>query len=225
MLPWLVGMAIISAVTAGYLIWGNGALGLENQEAEGFRETGLANMFNIDRNLTNLTVALDISTGTVLFFVVLAAGLIAYVIAKRQQKETVPLNWLWVLLPYILGNALITSSVVYANLERGGYGRIRFMFPAAIAVCMIFALCVVQIYLTIQNRGGVVRYAPTVAFSALMIIPAIFGNTAQIRQYALPDTNLLLWRWSDASIPVDGANSYAARESNAPCLEPSVQRL
>ncbi|MEL6270210.1 MAG: hypothetical protein AAFR22_10395, partial [Chloroflexota bacterium] len=217
LLPWVGVLAVISAVTAGYLVFGYGALSLENQEAEGFRETGLRNMFDIDRNLTNLSVAVDISTGTVLFFVVLIAGVGAYVLARRGKQPTVQLNWLWVLLPYIAGNALLTSSVVYANLERGGYGRIRFMFPAALAVCLIFALCVVQVILFVRSVGATrrvahrtqsaARYAPTAIVTLLSLViavPAVAGNITQIRHYALPDTNLLLWQWSDASIPPDG---------------------
>ncbi|MEO0563511.1 MAG: glycosyltransferase family 39 protein, partial [Chloroflexota bacterium] len=42
-LPWIAVLAVISAVTAGYLVWGYGALGLENREANNFREVGLAN--------------------------------------------------------------------------------------------------------------------------------------------------------------------------------------
>ncbi|MEM6528663.1 MAG: hypothetical protein AAF653_10235, partial [Chloroflexota bacterium] len=102
------------------------------------------------------------------------------------------------------------SSVVYASLERVGYGRIRFMFPAALAVCLIFALCVVLIVLFAHSVGATRRVAHATPgaivtlLSLVIAVPAVAGNITQIRHYALPDTNLLLWQWSDASIPPEG---------------------
>ena len=207
MLPWLAALALLSAVTAGYLVLGHGALGLQNQEAEGFRESGLANLLSLERNAVNLWVALDVSMGLWLFVGALAAGALGYALSVRR----VPLVWLWLLVPYVLGSVLITSSVVITTLERGGYGRLRYMFPAALALSAIWALSLTQVGLWLRTRrsllvGGLALV--TLAFA----VPALVGNTALIRQYAPPDTNLLLWQWSDASLPPTG-KFLTARES------------
>ncbi len=218
MLPWVALLALVSAITAGYLLFGYGALGLQNQEAEGFRERGLANMVNLDRNLTNLWVALDVSTGLWLFVAVVVLGGLAYAAANRTGRTRVNLRWLWLLLPYIIGNALLTSSVVYANLERGGYGRVRFMFPAALAFSLLWALLATQIGLwgTVR-RPRATRYAPVMvaaALTALFAVPALYANARLIQRYALPHTNLLLWQWSDATLPPEG-KILVARDSRA----------
>lgn len=208
MLPWLGGLAAISALTAGYLIWGYGALGLQNKESQWFRENGLANALSVDRNLTNFFVSLDVSMGAWLFAAVLAAGIAGYILAERNVNA----RWLWLLVPFIIGNVLLTSSVVYTDLERGGYGRVRYMFPAAMALSLVWALCVVQVGLWLRRRALV---GSVIALVALVFaVPALNADAQLIRRYAQPDTNLLLWQWSDASIPPEG-KILVARRSRA----------
>lgn len=218
MLPWLGVLALISALTAGYLLFGYGALGLENQEAQGFRERGLTNLLDIDRNITNFLVALDVSMGAALFVIVLMAGAAAYVASPREHR--VEGRWLWLIVPFVVGNTLLTSSVVYADMARGGYGRVRYMFPAALALSWMWALCIVQggVWLS-ARRGNWTRQAAAalvIVTTLVFAVPALIADAALIRHYARPDTNLLLWQWSDASIPPPPEGKIlVARESRA----------
>ena len=201
------GLALISALTAGYLVFVHGALGLENQEAAGFREQGLANLLSPERNAINAFVALDISTGAWLFAAVTVAAGVGYTLSGRR----VELRWLWVFVPYIAGSVLITSSVVITALEPGGYGRLRYMFPAALALSVIWALGLVQIGLWLRPRRALLA-AGAGAVTLIVAAPALMADAGLIRQYAPPDTNLLLWQWSDASLPPTG-KILTARES------------
>jgi 4-amino-4-deoxy-L-arabinose transferase-like glycosyltransferase len=55
--PWVLAMAVVSAAAAAYLIFGYGALGLENREANTFREIGLELITNPARFFNNLSYA------------------------------------------------------------------------------------------------------------------------------------------------------------------------
>lgn len=207
LLPWLAALALISALTAGWLVWGYGGLNLQNREADNFRENGLTWMFDVDRNRSNLWVALDVVMGLWPFVAVIVAGVAAYALARRDGLPTVPLGGVWVLLPYVLGNMLLTSSVVYATLQRGGYGRVRYMFPAALALSLIWGLALAQVGVWLPWRGGAARLATgglVVAITLLIAVPDTLETAALAREYALPDTNLLLWQYADASLPADG---------------------
>lgn len=200
-LPWTGLLALISAATAGYLLWGYGALGLENQEAEAFRREGFARITSLHRNLTNLWVAFDVSTGLWLFLAVFAAGMGAYVLARRRNKQTFPAAGLWLLLPTLLGNMLLTSSVVYANVELGGYGRVRYMFPGAMIVSLLWALMAVQALHLLRGRLRALALAGLVAITAG---PMLFNDAALVARYAQTHNHYRLWTWSDASIPPEG---------------------
>ena len=196
MLPWLVLLAAISAITAGYLIWGYGALGLENREASNFRETGLVYMFDLQRNRINLLTAIDISLGSW----PLLGGLVLGGAALIRRRA----GWLALLVPFVIANILMTSSIVYASPELGGYGRIRFVFPAALGLSVLWALAVCDGARWLAGRSGWLAAAIAGGLALAVILPAIPANVQQIRHYATTDTNLILWRYSDASLPNDG---------------------
>ena len=213
-LPWLAILTVISAVTAGYLIWGYGALELQNQEAQGFRESGLRNMFDPERNWVNLRVALEMSPDFSLFLISLFMGGGLWRVARDHDLPRIQLNWLWIFIPYVVGNMLLTSSVVFASLERGGYGRIRFMFPAVLALSVIWALAVLQFLIVVQRQSDS-RWMPpfiVIALTAVVLVPALQENMALIRNYARPDSTYLLWQYTDTSLPPEG-NFLTARGS------------
>ena len=199
MLPWLLLLAVISAATGGYLLWDYGALGLENREAANFRETGLANMFNLDRNRVNFLTALRISVAPLLFLVSLVAGAFA---SWRNAGNRINWRWLWILVPFIVGNILLTSSVVYADPQFGGYGRVRFVFPAAIALSAIWGMALVELARELRwRRLGLVLVGVSVAVIA---IPALRADAALFQHYRTAHTTQLLWQYTDASIPNTG---------------------
>lgn len=207
MLPALAGLALMGALTAGYLIWGYGALGLQNKESQSFRTQGLANLLDLDRNRVNLGVALELVGGVWLWAAALLFAFGVWLWARRVGVSSGGGRWLWMLAPLILGNSLLTSSVVYADLARGGYGRVRWMFPAALALALLWgaALSYGAQRLSAHSRRARAFAGGAVAlFAALLIVPAFQPNLAQIHRYALPHTNLLLWQYTDASLPNDG---------------------
>lgn len=198
MMPMLAALMVVSALTAGYLLWGYGALGLDNQEAAGFREYGLANLFDLDRNRVNLAVALDVSIGGVW---VIGATLVGVLATLRADERDPRRAWAWLVVwvPFIIGNVMLTSSVVYADPVRGGYGRVRYLFPAGQAFGLWAALGV-GLMLAQVRRGALWGGLLTVA----LVGPFVVADVGLVRQYARTDSNLLVWRYTDASLPNDG---------------------
>jgi hypothetical protein len=201
MLPWLAVLAVISALTAGYLLWGYGALGLENREAENFRETGLANLLSVERNTVNFLTALRISTGIPLFTVGVLAGIGALFVGEKSGRGW---NWLWTLIPFVVGNVLLTSSVVFADPQFGGYGRVRFVFPAAMGLSAIWAIAVVSAVQSLSVQRRWIGLLTVAVVCLTLVVPAVGPNLTLIRQYATTDTNQVLWEYADASLPADG---------------------
>lgn len=209
MWPTLSVLVLVAVITAGYLVFGYGALGLENQEAAGFRESGLQNMVNLSRNLTNLRVGFDVSMGYELFGIVALMGGVMGWLAYKRGCPVVAWRWVWVVLPVVVGNVLLTSSVVYADPIRGGYGRVRYLFPSGIALSVVFALAVVQYLIVFRELAQDGMRRPLVAIvgvftSGLMLVPFVQADVALVQQYARTDSNLLVWQYSDASLPNDG---------------------
>ncbi|MEO0565073.1 MAG: hypothetical protein AAF125_23400, partial [Chloroflexota bacterium] len=94
---WITIMAIISAGTAGWLIWGNQALALENRETREFYNNGLANAISLDTNLNNILDIIMRGTGYIGFFLVVAIGIVAAVTRRRRGQPSLE-NWLIVTL-------------------------------------------------------------------------------------------------------------------------------
>ncbi|MEL6149462.1 MAG: hypothetical protein AAFR56_07540 [Chloroflexota bacterium] len=207
--PWIAGMAVLSAVTAGWLVFGHNALALDNREAQNFREDGLANMLSLSRNADNLLYTLEETTGVWLFAVVLAAGVVAYVASRRRGAPTLNLWWLAVLLPYTLGCLMLTSSVDILRTWEPYWYRVRYTLPVAQALILVWGACVAQVAMTLHQQTTRIRYN-RVALSVILwvggiigvfTIPALTTNITLAREYTQTHTYETIWQWSHASLP------------------------
>lgn len=238
-LPWIGTMAVISAATAGWLVWGHGALGLENREAEMFYAEGIANMLSLRRNGDNLLYTLQETTGAILFGVVLLAGIAAWVMSRRRGLPTVNAAWLLVLLPYALGCLLLTSSVDVLRDWHEGWYRVRYTLPAAQALLLIFGACIAQVGAALyshprsfpRQQGQVNSVARSIPLRraallgvlfAIITAPAVITNVALAREYRQENTYVRVWDWSDSSIPnpegkiITSAGSFLTKAWNRP---------
>ncbi|MFZ4828219.1 MAG: hypothetical protein ACOYLB_12775 [Phototrophicaceae bacterium] len=204
---WLLGVGAIPLMSAAYLIFGYGALGLENKEAAGFREQGLSNMLNLDRLFTNALVAPQYVLGLTVAGGMLTLGIVAWVWVRRQAKPSLTPAWLVMFLPYIVGNTLLTSSVVYANPERGGYARIRYMFPSSLVIVLVLATLLAHWAVIIPRRNRRQRglmLGACLTLSVAISLPHLSDTLQRAQRFALITANEALWTWADATLPVEG---------------------
>ncbi|MEM6283139.1 MAG: hypothetical protein AAF787_13165 [Chloroflexota bacterium] len=232
--PWLAGMAVLSAVTAGWLVFGHNALALDNREAQNFREDGLANMLSLSRNADNLLYTLEETTGVWLFAVVIVAGVVAYTVSRRRGEPTVNAGWLAVLLPYTLGCLMLTSSVDILRTWEPYWFRVRYTLPVAQALLLVWGACVAQVALTLCNIGnnlmqrredakaqriGTWRAMPLpatiwfVGVMGLFAVPALTTNITLARAYTQTHTYETIWQWSHASLPQPEGKWITAQRS------------
>lgn len=207
--PWIAGMAVLSAVTAGWLVFGHHALALENREADRFRENGVANMLSISRNWDNLLYTLEESTGVGLFFTVIAAGVIAYAVARWRHYPAVNVAWLAVIVPYALACILLASSVDILRTWEPHWYRVRYTLPAAAGLLLLWGLSAAQagavLVAASQEREWPwlrwVAASAAVALVGTVTVPAVNTNIALARSYQQEHMYTRIWDWSDASLP------------------------
>jgi len=209
-LPWLTGMGVIAALTAAYLIFGHGALELDNREANKFRDVGLEYMLSPARNLDNLAYTIDQSVGLALFMSVLVAGAAAYVISRRRGWPVVNVRWLWLLIPFALGCILLTSSVDVISQTDPKWFRIRYTLPIVPALTVIWAAALAQAVIALRGLTqdtGARRFLPAVIVLAVVTgfsVPALAANLAEARRFAATHGKEIIWTWSDINLPPDG---------------------
>lgn len=207
MLPWLAGMALVSALTASYLIFVHGAFSLDNREANKFKDVGLEYMLSPLRNLDNLHFTVDQSVGFGLFLVTLAAGTAAYLYSRRRKWPTFNARWLIVLLPFIFGCILLTSSVDVISQTAPKWFRIRYTVPVMPALTVIWAAALVQTVFTLRQMLAGARLVPALLLAAAALVfslPALAANLAEAQRFAQTHGLETIWTWSDASLPPDG---------------------
>lgn len=209
-LPWLAGMGVVSAGTAGWLVFVHRALELDNRESEAFYTSGLANMLSPARNLDNLAYTLSESIGVWAFALTLAAGVAAYGVARRRGAPTVDGRWLVLLVPYMLANLMLTSSVDVLRTWEPYWFRVRYTLPTAAGLMLVWALAAVQVALVLRGRRWLAGAVP-VGLALVVGVPALAVNAANAREWAQPHTFERIWAWADASLPADGNFLLAAR--------------
>ena len=204
---WLLGVGAVPLASAGYLIFGYGALGLDNKEADGFREQGLRNMVNLDRLFTNALVAPQYVLGLTLVVGILTLGMVAWIWARRRAKLSLTPAWLVMFVPYVIGNTLLTSSVVYANPERGGYARIRYMFPSSVVIVLLLATLLAHWAVILPRRNKWQRalmLGVGLVLSGAISLPHVGDTLQRAQRFSLVSANEALWTWADATLPVEG---------------------
>ncbi|MBZ0302137.1 MAG: DUF3054 domain-containing protein, partial [Anaerolineae bacterium] len=210
MLPWFGGMALLSALTAGYLIFVYGAFSLDNRESNKFKSVGLEYMLSPARNLDNLYFTIDQSIGFALFVVALLAGFAAYRYSHRRGWPLIHAGWLGVLLPFILGCIMLTSSVDVLSQTDPKWFRIRYTLPIIAALTVTWAGALAQGVVTLRaalrsTQGQRVLPALLMVVVALgFSVPALQANIAAAQRFAVMHGKEIIWTWSDLNLPPEG---------------------
>jgi hypothetical protein len=207
-LPWALLDFLLIAAAAIYLLTGYSATSLANQEADVARDSGLALMLNPARNWNNFLFSL-LPIGAVLFAPIMLSGAAAWFISRRRGWKTLKLFPLVLLV--IFGAPGIPLSAAFTYLNPGSMMRIRHVLPTTIALTVLFGGALAQITWTIREWMGsgsrlprAAAYFPAIVVLLVWAVPAAAGDQSLIRQFSLPYTKYLLWKWTDANIPPDG---------------------
>lgn len=200
---WIALMALISALTAGWLLFGHNALALDNREANKFYTDGITNMLSLSRNADNLRFTLEETLGVWLFLATLIAGAGTYVVNRQRGRTVINLRWLIVLLPYMLACLMLTSSVDILRTWDAGWFRVRYTLPMAQGLLLIWALSAGQVVICIarQPASRWIAAGFSLLLVALILIPALITHAENIRRWNQPHTLQTVWAWSDASLP------------------------
>src|SRR5690606_5703175 len=196
---------LFSALTAAYLIFVHGAFSLDNRESNKFKTVGLEYMISPVRNLDNLAYTIDQSVGLALFGVVLIAGIAAYFYSKRRGEAVVNPLWLVVLLPFLIGCIMLTSSVDVISQTDPKWFRVRYVLPVMPAITAIAAAALAQVVITLRNRGQMLFAAlATLAVVVAFSVPALATDVAEAQRFAQTHGKEIIWTWSDVNLPPDG---------------------
>lgn len=198
MLPWLALELVIGAACAAYLLFGYGALRLENDEALRV-DPGMA--LNLERGLRNLhgtILPVGVGLSAAGFF----GGIVAYLYSRRRGWLLTDVRRALYLLAVTVIGVLSISTFIgiepYSN-------QMRHVLPVSVALICLWSMSVAQIVWTLRAMQ-----APALANALLAGVGLIFlglalpGDMALIQRFAAPDLRYQLWVWSDASLPSDG---------------------
>lgn len=213
MLPWIGGMAVLSALTAGWLVFVHRALELGNREATIFYENGLANALSVSRNLDNLAYTLEETVGVGLFVAVMVLTVGADIWRRRQGWDALNWRWLAMLLPYMLGCLLLTSSVDVLREWHQGWYRVRYTLPMALGLLLMWGVGVATITDTlarITRRGWWVFPA---AVATVVIAPSVWTNVRLAQAYQQTHTYEKVWDWSSSTLTQPEGKIITAAES------------
>ena len=202
--PVIALMAVISALTAGYLIWGYGAFSLDNRETDIFYESGLANALSPSRNWENLHYTM-VQTLPMLWWITGTIwGIWGYWQARREGWRTLDLRWLWLLLPFIIGGFMLTSSVDVVSRQ---WQRLRYTFAPAVGLLVLWGLWVVQGATTTAALAAQRKWprwiipAVNVMLFVLFAAPMLADQAFYAQRFAGVHTNVKVWTWADDSLP------------------------
>ena len=205
MLGWIAVMAVVSAVTSGYLVFVHRALELDNRESTAFYESGLANMLSPARNWDNLLFTLQETVGIWLFAVVILGGTIAHIYRRRTQQPTFDLRWLAVLLPFTLGCLMLTSSVDILRTWEPHWFRVRYTLPMAQALLIIWGVAATQVIIALRDaipeRGKWVSTAVALLIAGPFTVMSVRANIENAYATGKNHTLVNIWNWSDSSLP------------------------
>ena len=212
MWPWIAGMAAVSALTAGWLVFVHRALELGNREATIFYETGVANALSLSRNLDNLAYTLEESVGVWLFAAVIVLTVGADVYRRRRGWPSLNWRWLIVLLPYMLGCLLLTSSVDVLRDWHQGWYRVRYTLPMALGLLLMWGVGVAYLTDTAARQTRRWPLLP-IGLAALVLVPSLWTNTRLAAQYRQTHTYERVWDWSSPTLAAPEGKVLTAEES------------
>lgn len=206
--PWVALMAVISAGTAGWLIFGNQMFALENRETRLFYDEGLPNALSPAGNFLNVMGVLVWSLGWRPFFVVVGVGLAADALNRRRGWPHAE-GWALASLALFaaLGFGLVTSVTVVTDWDRA-----RYTVAPLMGLLGIWGVLAAQLVLAGWRvlagrpaRRGLVAAGVAVFIVAPVLAFAVTDNNAKAAKYAEPHIMAQVWRWSTGALnPPEG---------------------
>ncbi len=197
--PWVAVMAAISVVTAGWLVLGWGALGLNNVETRELYSNGLANALSPQRWFLNLYYVTEATMHPALFVGGLALGFGAWWVCKRRGLPHVEGWLLWVILPYVFFALVLISSI---EVMQGD--RMRYTISVFMGVLLLWSVGLAHVAIVLRSWHPRVMWAALVLLTAALAVPSIMEHRALAAQYSEALAPQLVWEWADASLPDDG---------------------
>lgn len=165
--------------------------------------SGLANFLNVARvrnNLHHVFVPLDATT----FFIVTAAGAVAYGIAAYNKRRRVHIGVIGLAAFIVIAIPWLVSAFSEISILH----RMKDALPATTAACVIIGAAVTQIMWAIPQRFQ--RYAAIipVLISAWFIIPFVQADIQLVTDYRQPDTRVAIRQWADVNLEPGGVIVY-----------------
>lgn len=187
---WLIPHALFGLVTAWYLAFGYGALGLQNAEADAFRQNGITNALTWEL-FSNTVVIATLSWHPIIFWLGTLLGGVA--LFKREEAHGMGWHIYAIFALYLLVGMMIASSFGYALSSRD----MRHVLPFMVAWLPIWSVGVVRfvrVMLPSIQPVWVVRLA---------LLVGIPSGIASVYHFAAPHTMVQLWRYVEVILPED----------------------
>ncbi len=194
----LILLAIQMILVAGVGLWlvkGYG-LDLNNLQREGavIKNQGLSNFFNLSRTLNNLYFTIFPIHATA-FAIIAVGGMIAFLIAPRQQQPRVRAG--------IIGLAAVSGVTIawLANtFSQVDPINIRYVLPATTAACVILGAALAQIANVLPGCWSLGKSVVALPLVLLVFIPQFRQDVAIVRERRLPDWRVDLRQWFDTNL-------------------------
>ena len=205
-LPALVIDLALGAAAAAYLVFGYGALQLNNREAASVR-SGLSEIFDLAREINNWRYAI-LPVGVALFLIAVALGIAAYVVSRRRGWRVV--RWQPISMIALYGLVGIAITTTFTNIALPA-GKICHSLPITVGVLGVWGAAISQTYWTLsaawRKHPRRIRWLPQIAIAGTalsVVVPLIVGGAQSIQTLNLTHTALLAQVYADASLPDDG---------------------
>ncbi len=201
----------VGLLAVAYLIWGYGALQLNNREADTVRNDGIRNALNPRRFGNNLWWATQPMGGIWSFLGVIGLGVVVLGVRRRAKLITRDQAWLLGLIAVytVFGIALSASFTNVTPIDHSG--KLRHVFPMTVAMAGLWGAMLTVILRTVydvlKERGRVavgITAVVTVLLSAWWFVPMAEGNLDLITYYRLGHTRHEFWIWADDNVPNEG---------------------
>jgi len=204
MLPWLLLMAVISVLSAAWLILAYDALNAQAGEAQRALDGGIFLIFSPARNWHNLQALGQYALAWWWTLPIIAAGTAAGIWSHRHSRPTLHLGWLAVFVPFGLFCLMLYSSIeLYAD-----WWRARYILPAAMMVMLAVGVSLAQVWVWITTRYPQANLGHAFLFMGLIglfVLPTeIAANIALVQQMQTIDTRQRVWAYSDDTIVPEG---------------------
>ncbi|MBC7811850.1 MAG: glycosyltransferase family 39 protein, partial [Burkholderiales bacterium] len=182
-LAWIALEIAVGLIAAAYLVFGYGALGVSNREADQFQQRGIESVLSLDRNLNNVRMALlTFSQSPILALltgIVVIGGIAAYITARRGGGRVLDWRRVGLLALYSVAGIIVTSG-----FSRVFEGNIRYVLPVTMALVILWSAGAAQIIITFGR--GTMHRAPTIALLTVLVSAALLpGAVSMIQQYQL----------------------------------------